>query len=60
MIRVLLVDDSAVFRRGLRALLEADGRFQVVAEAGDGRPAASMCSISGAIERRCSIAAELT
>jgi len=36
MIRVLLADDSAAFRRGLRVLLEADGRFQVVAEAGDG------------------------
>ena len=36
MIRVLLADDSAAFRRGLRALLEADGRFEVVAEAADG------------------------
>lgn len=36
MIRVLLADDSSVFRRGLRTLLEADGRFQVVAEAADG------------------------
>lgn len=34
-IRVLLVDDHTLFRRGLRALLEADGRFEVVAEAGD-------------------------
>jgi two-component system nitrate/nitrite response regulator NarL len=35
MIRVLLVDDHTLFRRGLRALLEADGRFEVVGEAGD-------------------------
>jgi two-component system nitrate/nitrite response regulator NarL len=34
-IRVLLVDDHKLFRRGLKALLEADGRFEVVAEAGD-------------------------
>jgi two-component system nitrate/nitrite response regulator NarL len=34
-IQVLLVDDHTLFRRGLRALLEADGRFEVVAEAGD-------------------------
>jgi two-component system, NarL family, nitrate/nitrite response regulator NarL len=34
-IRVLVVDDHTLFRRGLRALLEADGRFEVVAEAGD-------------------------
>jgi len=36
MIRVLLADDSAVFRRGLCRLLEADWRFEVVAEATDG------------------------
>jgi two-component system nitrate/nitrite response regulator NarL len=35
LIRVLVVDDHTLFRRGLRALLEADGRFEVVAEAGD-------------------------
>jgi two-component system nitrate/nitrite response regulator NarL len=34
-IRVLLVDDHTLFRRGLKALLETDGRFEVVAEAGD-------------------------
>jgi two-component system nitrate/nitrite response regulator NarL len=34
-IRVLVVDDHALFRRGLIALLAGDGRFAVVAEAGD-------------------------
>ncbi|MDP2006583.1 MAG: response regulator transcription factor [Rubrivivax sp.] len=34
-IRVLVVDDHTLFRRGLIALLSADSRFQVVAEAGD-------------------------
>jgi two-component system, NarL family, nitrate/nitrite response regulator NarL len=34
-IRLLLVDDHTLFRRGLRALLEQDERFAVSAEAGD-------------------------
>jgi two-component system, NarL family, nitrate/nitrite response regulator NarL len=34
-IRVLVVDDHMLFRRGLIALLAGDARFQVVAEAGD-------------------------
>ena len=39
MIRVLLVDDIAIVRRGIASLLgEADG-FEVVGEAGDGREA---------------------
>ncbi len=36
MIRVLIADDSPVFRAGMRQFLEADGRFRVVAESGDG------------------------
>lgn len=38
-IRVLLADDHPPLRLGLRALLEADPAFQVVAEAGDGETA---------------------
>ena len=34
-IRVLVVDDHTLFRRGLIALLGADARFEVVGEAGD-------------------------
>jgi two-component system, NarL family, nitrate/nitrite response regulator NarL len=34
-IRVLVVDDHTLFRRGVVALLGADARFAVVAEAGD-------------------------
>lgn len=36
---VLIADDHPIFRRGLRALLEEDGRFCVIAEAGDGAAA---------------------
>ena len=34
-IRVLVVDDHTLFRRGITALLAGDARFAVVAEAGD-------------------------
>ena len=34
-IRVLVVDDHTLFRRGVIALLASDGRFEVVGEAGD-------------------------
>jgi two-component system nitrate/nitrite response regulator NarL len=34
-IRLLVVDDHSLFRRGLTALLSLDGRFEVVGEAGD-------------------------
>lgn len=34
-LRLLVVDDHTLFRRGLIALLQADTRFSVVAEAGD-------------------------
>lgn len=36
-VRVVLADDHAIVRQGLRALLEAAGGFEVVAEAEDGR-----------------------
>lgn len=38
-VRVLLADDHVILRKGLRALLERDGGFEVVGEAGDGREA---------------------
>lgn len=38
-IRVVLADDHAVVREGLRLILEAQGDFSVVGEAGDGRTA---------------------
>ncbi len=40
-IRVLLADDHAMLRDGLKALLSASGDIEVVAEAGDGREALS-------------------
>lgn len=39
MIRTLIVDDEPLARRAVRAPLEADGGFDVVAEAGHGREA---------------------
>jgi len=42
-IRVLLVDDHAVLRLGLRTLLAADPGLEVVGEAGDGAEALAMC-----------------
>lgn len=35
-VRVLIADDHALIRSGLRALLEREGEFQVIAEAADG------------------------
>lgn len=35
-VRLVLADDEALLRRGLRVLLESDGRVRVVAEANDG------------------------
>ena len=40
-VRLLVVDDHTLFRRGLIALLAADPRFEVVAEAGDATEAPS-------------------
>jgi len=37
MIRVLIADDHAVTRHGIRAVLESDHRIRVVGEAGDGK-----------------------
>jgi DNA-binding NarL/FixJ family response regulator len=41
MIRLLLVDDQNIVRKGLKVLLEAQPGFQVVGEAGNGREAIS-------------------
>jgi CheY-like chemotaxis protein len=38
-VRVMLVDDHALFRQGLRTLLESRGEFEVVAEAVEGQEA---------------------
>jgi DNA-binding NarL/FixJ family response regulator len=41
-IRVLLADDEAVVRAGVRAILATDGQIEVVAEAADGREAVDL------------------
>ena len=38
-IRVMVVDDHPIVRNGLREILEASGRFEVVGLAGDGEEA---------------------
>lgn len=42
MIRILLADDHALMRRGIRDLLETDSELEVVGEASDGREAVRM------------------
>ncbi|MEW9549663.1 response regulator [Nonomuraea sp. NPDC050783] len=42
MIRILLADDEAMMRAGLRAILASDPDLDVVAEAGDGRQAVDL------------------
>ncbi|GHH25870.1 response regulator transcription factor [Streptomyces lanatus] len=42
MIRVLLADDEAMVRAGVRAILTSGGEIDVVAEAGDGRAAVEL------------------
>ena len=41
-VRVLLVDDHTVVRRGLREILDADPDIEVIGEAGDGMVAVTM------------------
>jgi len=43
-LRVMLVDDHEIVRQGLRALLEAEGNIEVVAEADNGPVAVSLAS----------------
>jgi len=42
-VRVLLADDHAIVRRGMRSLLETDESVEVVAEAADGLEALRLC-----------------
>ena len=51
MIRILLADDQALIRSGIRSLLEAEDDIEVVAEAADGQHAVAL-----AAERRPDIA----
>src|SRR5689334_16977089 len=39
MIRILLADDHALMRRGIRDLLTSESEFEIIGEAGDGREA---------------------
>ena len=41
--RILLADDQSIVIKGLRAVLEEDASFTVVAEAGNGRAAVTLC-----------------
>ena len=43
-IKILLVDDHAVLREGMRSLLESDKDFEVVGEASDGEEAVGLVS----------------
>ncbi len=45
--RILLVEDHQIVREGLRALLEREPGFTVVAEAGDGRTAVDLAAREG-------------
>jgi DNA-binding NarL/FixJ family response regulator len=42
-VRVLIVDDHEIFRRGLRALLEPSPEWEICAEAVDGMDAVEQC-----------------
>jgi DNA-binding NarL/FixJ family response regulator len=46
--RILLADDHAVVRRGLRMVLDAEPDLEVVAEAGDGAGALELAETAGA------------
>lgn len=43
-IRIILADDHIITRSGIKALLDCDSRFEVVAEASCGREAVKLCS----------------
>ena len=44
MIRILLADDQALIRSGIRSLLEAEDDIEVVAEAADGQQAVALAA----------------
>jgi DNA-binding NarL/FixJ family response regulator len=44
-LKVMLVDDHEIVRQGLRALLEAEGDIEIVAEAASGGSAVSLASV---------------
>lgn len=44
-IRILIVDDQALFREGLRTLITVQPEFEVVAEAGNGEEAVQLVSM---------------
>jgi CheY-like chemotaxis protein len=44
MIRVLLADDQALIRSGIRSLLEAEDDIEVVGEAADGQQAIALAA----------------
>ena len=43
-IRIVIADDHALAREGLRAMLERSGRFEVVGEAANGEEALALCA----------------
>ena len=45
-VRVALVDDHAIVRRGLSAILNTNEQLQLVGEAGDGQEAISLCELA--------------
>ena len=47
MIRILLADDQALIRSGIRSLLEAEDDIEVVAEATDGQHAVALAAERG-------------
>jgi two-component system response regulator DevR len=44
-LKVMLVDDHEIVRQGLRALIEAEGDIEIVAEAADGEAAISLARV---------------
>jgi len=50
--RVLIADDHPLIRGGLRALLEREKEFEVVAEASDGYEALASAPLSSTFPRR--------